>query len=57
MKFIKCLHSHWSKHYLIGPPESSAWGINTVMVFADALDLICCSEAVLESNDGATMKQ
>ena len=40
----------------MGPLDSSALGISTVMVFADALELIWCSIAVSGSNDGA-MKQ
>ena len=42
-------------NHLIGPPESSTCGIKTVMVSADALELICCNKAVCESNDGATI--
>ena len=38
---------------LIGPLDSSALGISTVMVFVDALELIWCNTAVWESNDGA----
>ena len=38
--------------YLIGLSESLIRGIKTVMVFAEALELICC-KTVCESNDGA----
>ena len=38
--------------YLIGPPESSILGILTVMVFADALELIWFKTPRV-SNDGA----
>ena len=38
--------------YLIGLSESLIRGIKTVMVFADALELICC-KTVCASNDGA----
>ena len=38
--------------YLIGLLKSSARGIETVMVFVDALELTC-SKTVSESNDGA----
>ena len=32
--------------YLIGPLDLSALGMRTVTVFADALELICCSTVV-----------
>ena len=41
--------------YLIGPSESSIWGMETVMVLVDGLELTCC-KAVCESNDGARIE-
>ena len=43
--------------YLTRPPDSSAWGIKTVMVFADALEDICCKLAVWGSYPGAMVNK
>jgi len=42
--------------YLIGPLDLTICGIETVIVFVDASELIC-SKTVWESNDGAKETQ